>query len=155
MANLAQLVRASGCGSEGRGFDPHSSPQDKKLTLVVGFLLWMMRVMFVSMIGMAGVIVRLMVTMVSVVELMDDSVAASSFDEGSVDRIGGAERDSERDGHRHPEQPITQPGVHGAGDCEHDEIVGDLHSENRESISSEDQLHCTGNRDTRADHGSD
>lgn len=30
MANVAQLVRASGCGSEGRGFDPHHSPQDKK-----------------------------------------------------------------------------------------------------------------------------
>ena len=27
MANLAQLVRAPGCGSGGRGFDPHSSPQ--------------------------------------------------------------------------------------------------------------------------------
>ena len=27
MASLAQLVRASGCGSEGRGFEPHSSPQ--------------------------------------------------------------------------------------------------------------------------------
>ena len=26
MANVAQLVRASGCGSEGRGFDPHHSP---------------------------------------------------------------------------------------------------------------------------------
>ncbi len=29
MASLAQLVRASGCGSEGRGFDPHNSPQEK------------------------------------------------------------------------------------------------------------------------------
>ncbi len=29
MAGLAQLVRASGCGSEGRGFDPHNSPQIK------------------------------------------------------------------------------------------------------------------------------
>ena len=27
MADVAQLVRASGCGSEGRGFDPHHSPQ--------------------------------------------------------------------------------------------------------------------------------
>ncbi len=26
MAGVAQLVRASGCGSEGRGFDPHHSP---------------------------------------------------------------------------------------------------------------------------------
>ena len=31
MASVAQLVRASGCGSEGRGFDPHHSPQDKIL----------------------------------------------------------------------------------------------------------------------------
>lgn len=27
MANVAQLVRASGCGSEGRGFETHHSPQ--------------------------------------------------------------------------------------------------------------------------------
>lgn len=27
VAGVAQLVRASGCGSEGRGFDPHHSPQ--------------------------------------------------------------------------------------------------------------------------------
>ena len=27
VAGLAQLVRAPGCGSGGRGFDPHSSPQ--------------------------------------------------------------------------------------------------------------------------------
>ncbi len=26
MVRLAQLVRASDCGSEGRGFDPHTSP---------------------------------------------------------------------------------------------------------------------------------
>lgn len=29
MANVAHLVRASGCGSEGRGFDPLHSPQVK------------------------------------------------------------------------------------------------------------------------------
>lgn len=34
MAGLAQLVRASGCGSEGRGFDPHSSPQTLILDLL-------------------------------------------------------------------------------------------------------------------------
>ena len=27
MADVAQLVRASGCGSEGRGFKTHHSPQ--------------------------------------------------------------------------------------------------------------------------------
>ena len=27
MVSIAQLVRASDCGSEGRGFDPHCSPQ--------------------------------------------------------------------------------------------------------------------------------
>ncbi len=26
MANVAHLVRASGCGYEGSGFDPHHSP---------------------------------------------------------------------------------------------------------------------------------
>lgn len=28
LANVAHLVRASGCGSEGRGFDPLHSPQE-------------------------------------------------------------------------------------------------------------------------------
>ena len=28
MAGVAQLVRASGCGSEGRGFDPRRLPQN-------------------------------------------------------------------------------------------------------------------------------
>ena len=28
MAIVAQLVRASGCGPEGRGFEPHRSPQN-------------------------------------------------------------------------------------------------------------------------------
>jgi hypothetical protein len=28
MASVAQLIRASGCGSEGRGFNPHHSPQN-------------------------------------------------------------------------------------------------------------------------------
>jgi hypothetical protein len=28
MARVAQLVRAPGCGSGGRGFDPHLSPQE-------------------------------------------------------------------------------------------------------------------------------
>ena len=31
MADVAQLVRASGCGSEGRGFETHHSPQICKL----------------------------------------------------------------------------------------------------------------------------
>lgn len=31
MVGLAQLVRASGCGPEGRGFDPHHSPHEKAL----------------------------------------------------------------------------------------------------------------------------
>ena len=31
MVSLAQLVRASDCGSEGRGFDPHTSPSKKSL----------------------------------------------------------------------------------------------------------------------------
>ena len=29
MVSLAQLVRASDCGSEGRGFDPHTSPSEE------------------------------------------------------------------------------------------------------------------------------
>lgn len=31
MAGVAQLVRASGCGSEGRGFEPRRLPQLAKL----------------------------------------------------------------------------------------------------------------------------
>ncbi len=29
MVRVAQLVRASDCGSEGRGFETHSSPKNK------------------------------------------------------------------------------------------------------------------------------
>ena len=29
MVDLAQLVRASDCGSEGRGFEPHIPPKEK------------------------------------------------------------------------------------------------------------------------------
>lgn len=39
MANVAHLVRASGCGSEGSGFDPHHSPQVKYLSCGWDFLL--------------------------------------------------------------------------------------------------------------------
>ena len=31
MVSLAQLVRASDCGSEGRGFDPHTSPHPEEM----------------------------------------------------------------------------------------------------------------------------
>ena len=30
MVNVAQLVRALDCGSKGRGFEPHLSPQQKE-----------------------------------------------------------------------------------------------------------------------------
>ena len=33
MVGVAQLVRASGCGPEGRGFDPHRSPNNKLLVI--------------------------------------------------------------------------------------------------------------------------
>ena len=33
MVSIAQLVRASDCGSEGRGFDPHTSPHQPKGSL--------------------------------------------------------------------------------------------------------------------------
>ena len=35
VANVAHLVRASGCGSEGSGFDPHRSPQINTISLVL------------------------------------------------------------------------------------------------------------------------
>ena len=39
MVDVAQLVRASGCGPEGRGFDSHHSPQKfDKLRLVEFFI---------------------------------------------------------------------------------------------------------------------
>jgi hypothetical protein len=40
MANVAQLVRASGCGSEGRGFESHRSPQNINEDFVSSFLFW-------------------------------------------------------------------------------------------------------------------
>ena len=40
MEGLAQLVSASGCGPEGRGFESHISPQAKNTAKAVFFLLW-------------------------------------------------------------------------------------------------------------------
>ena len=37
MEGLAQLVSASGCGPEGRGFESHISPQKKPIMKVIGF----------------------------------------------------------------------------------------------------------------------
>ena len=39
MADVAQSVRALDCGSGGRGFDPHHSPQINSPT-IVGLLIW-------------------------------------------------------------------------------------------------------------------
>lgn len=39
MADVAQLVRALDCGSGGRGFETHHSPQVKNPGIVLGFLL--------------------------------------------------------------------------------------------------------------------
>ena len=36
MVNVAQLVRASDCGSEGRGFEPHLSPLFVEKALCLG-----------------------------------------------------------------------------------------------------------------------
>lgn len=38
MVVVAQLVRASGCGSEGRGFEPHLPPQKRFTNFVSLFL---------------------------------------------------------------------------------------------------------------------
>lgn len=40
MADVAQLVRASGCGSEGRGFNSHHSPQTKYEGILPSYLVW-------------------------------------------------------------------------------------------------------------------
>ena len=40
MADVAQLVRALVCGSGGRGFKPHHSPQNKLLRFILGNLFW-------------------------------------------------------------------------------------------------------------------
>ena len=37
---IAQLVRASDCGSEGRGFEPHWLPKNKKNLLFTGGFLF-------------------------------------------------------------------------------------------------------------------
>ena len=42
MAGLAQLVRAPGCGSGGRGFDPHSSPHKKSGQYYWPFFMFML-----------------------------------------------------------------------------------------------------------------
>lgn len=39
MADVAQLVRAPGCGSGGRGFETHHSPQNVKSTYTGRFFI--------------------------------------------------------------------------------------------------------------------
>ena len=41
MVNVAQLVRASDCGSEGRRFEPGLSPQSRAVTTVTAFFISM------------------------------------------------------------------------------------------------------------------
>ena len=43
MVSIAQLVRASDCGSEGRGFDPHCSPRERGFAKREASLLLYMR----------------------------------------------------------------------------------------------------------------
>ena len=46
MVVLAQLVRASDCGSEGRGFEPHIPPYNKKApfkALFYAHTLWLIQ----------------------------------------------------------------------------------------------------------------
>ena len=38
MVGLAQLVRASDCGSEGHGFEPHIPPQARFAVAILAFL---------------------------------------------------------------------------------------------------------------------
>ena len=45
MVSIAQLVRASDCGSEGRGFDPHCSPIERGFAKREASLLLYMREM--------------------------------------------------------------------------------------------------------------
>ena len=40
VANVAHLVRASGCGSEGNGFDPRHSPQINEEGFIPSLLIW-------------------------------------------------------------------------------------------------------------------
>ena len=40
MANVAHLVRASVCGTEGSGFDAHHSPQEKVLVIQGFFFIY-------------------------------------------------------------------------------------------------------------------
>ncbi len=39
MADVAHLVRATGCGSVGSGFDPHHSPQNKIIKFRLGYFI--------------------------------------------------------------------------------------------------------------------
>ena len=41
MVVVAQLVRASVCGTEGRGFEPHLPPRNKALSILIRLFLWL------------------------------------------------------------------------------------------------------------------
>ena len=43
---IAQLVRASDCGSEGRGFEPHWLPKKTKTLFIQGFNFYVLRIHF-------------------------------------------------------------------------------------------------------------
>ena len=48
MVELAQLVRAPGCGPGGRGFESHISPQTEKTVQFARFFLYVFRLFVVN-----------------------------------------------------------------------------------------------------------
>jgi hypothetical protein len=52
MVAVAQLVRAPDCGSGGRGFEPHPSPQKNKKKVTKDLLIKKFMLIFVSQLGL-------------------------------------------------------------------------------------------------------
>ena len=56
MVGIAQLVRASGCGPEGRGFESHYSPQKIPYTKVCGIFTFYLFTLHFHLIGVYGIL---------------------------------------------------------------------------------------------------
>ena len=78
------------------------------------------------------------------VVLVRQGVALAAGQQVVVDRVGREEGRDERDRHADPEDRIDQARVHRAGDDGHDEVVDDLHREDRDGVGGQDEpQRCT------------
>jgi hypothetical protein len=78
------------------------------------------------------------------VVLVRQRVTLAAGEQVAVDRVRGEEGRDERDRHADPEDGVDEARIHGAGDHGHDEVVDDLHREDRDGVRGQDEpQRCT------------